>query len=436
VKMDKKIWIKNQRGAILITLIVSLVLMAVLGSGMLYFSTTSSYGELFANRQERAYYIGESGANYALQKFITTPVANGPFPTLTTFTLSNGQFAVKTYDKPGDTTHLIIESTGIVESGWLTTRQLVTRNIVKATAAPPGMPPTTTDTSGVPIGFDANATTQPDASNKLDNSWTVVPIPHTSYSIEGGDLLFKGTEAVINLNPVNVNLCEEWASNGNLSSYFLQVKIKNSSNPQHFLVGLSFRVRNTSATSDSYGFSFYRYDPANNCNRDWCNNTYGIQRNLKANNKVYAVLWKRVSNQYTVLAYAEMVSSYGVASNGDLLTWPTLLIRVNERSDGNHLKAYVKAPAVPATGSINWSISSFEPVLWTATCTLNSCTSTTPFTEVVDNTFSSSGFCTGTTQNRPEIGVHGFYDTDCNKCQFFDDFGASVQGTSGGGIQY
>jgi hypothetical protein len=70
---------------------------------MLYFSTTSSYGELFANRQERAYYVGESGANYALQKFITTPVANGPFPTLTTFTLSNGQFAVKTYDKPGDT---------------------------------------------------------------------------------------------------------------------------------------------------------------------------------------------------------------------------------------------------------------------------------------------------------------------------------------------
>jgi hypothetical protein len=131
-----------------------------------------------------------------------------------------------------------------------------------------------------------------------------------------------------------------------------------------------------------------------------------------------------------------MVSSYGVSSGGDLLTWPTLLIRVNERSDGNHLKAYVKAPAVPATGSINWSISSFEPVLWTATCTLNSCTSTTPFTEVVDNTFSSSGFCTGTTQNRPEIGVHGFYDTDCNKCQFFDDFGASVQGTSGGGIQY
>jgi len=431
LKMDKKIWIKNQRGAILITLIVSLVLMAVLGSGMLYFSTTSSYGELFANRQERAYYIGESGANYALQKFITTPVANGPFPALTTFTLSNGKFAVKTYDKPGDPTHLIIEATGIVESGWLTTRQLVTRNIVKATATPPGMPPVTTDNSGVPIGFDTNSNAQ------LDVAWTEVPNPNTQdVTISGGDLLFKGTEAAINLNPGNVNLCEAWVSNANLSSYFLQVKVTNSSHPQHFLVGLSFRVRDATINSNSYGLSFYRYDSANKCNRDWCTNTYGIQRNLQANNKVYAVLWKRVSNQYTVLAYAEMVSSYGVASNGDILEWPALLIRVNERSDGNHFKAYVKGPSVPATGNIDWSISSYKPVQWTGTCTLNSCTSTTPFTEVIDTTFSSSGFCTGTTQNRPEIGVHGFYDAQCNYCQFFDDFGASVQGTSGGGTQY
>ena len=105
---------KRQKGAILITLIVAMVIMALAGSGMLYYSTTSSYGEFFANRQERAYYIGESGVNYALQKFVANPVTNGPFPTLSTFTLGSDQFAVKTYDKTGDPTRLIIESTGTV----------------------------------------------------------------------------------------------------------------------------------------------------------------------------------------------------------------------------------------------------------------------------------------------------------------------------------
>lgn len=422
---------KNPKGSILITLIVAIVIIALAGSTMVYFSSTSLYGELFANRQERAYLIAESGANYALQQFVLNKVSNGPFPAATEFTVGSDKFIVRTYNKSTDSTHLIIESTGIVGSGWLTTRQLVYRDIVKATATAPGVAPVTTDSSGVPLGFDANNNTQ------LDVTWIEVPNPNTQgVSISGGDLLFKGTEAAINLNPSNISLCEAWVSNGNLSSYFLQVKIKNSSNPQHFQVGLSFRVQDNTVSSNSYGLSFFRYDTSNNCNRDWCNNSYGIQRNLKADSKVYAVLWKKISNQYTILAYAEMASSYGVASYGNLMEWPTLLIRINERADGNHIKAYIKVPSTPATGNINWIISSFTPIVWTGKCTLSSCTSSTPFTEIVDTTFPSTGFCTGNIQNRPEIGVHAYYDKQCESCQFFDDFAASVQGTSGGGNQY
>jgi len=442
----------NQKGAVLITLIVSMVIMAFAASGMLYFSTTSSFCELLANRQERAYYVGEAGVNYAIQQYLlckqTTCSADtsvGPFKDKTTFFLKgpdgqpNGdQFEVQTSYKYKESNHmLIIQSTGTVGSGWLTTRQLITKEIDKKLAVPPGMAPQQADSSGVPIGFDANATTQPNTTNPLDNTWTPVVIPQTSYTIVDGNLEFQGTEAVINLNPSNVNLCEAWASNGNDGnrlSYFLQVKIQNSSNPQHFLVGLSFRVKDNTATSDSYGFSLFRYDTSNNCpsSTDWCQNTYGVQQTLKGNNKVYAVLWKRVNNRYTVLAYAEMVSSYGVASNGDLSIWPTLLVRVTEKADGNYIKAYVKPPTVPATGYTDWLISNFKPVIWTYY------TAPSTNTEIFDNTslFLSSGFCTGTTQNRPEVGVHGFYDRSCNKCQFFDDFGASVMGTGGGGSQW
>lgn len=427
----------NQRGAVLITLIVAIVIIGLSGVAMVYFSTTSSYGELIANRQARAYYIGESGVNYALQKYAADKsLFTGEL------TLSDGEKCniITSIETKDGTNWLKIISTGSVGSGFLKTRQLVTKEVKEALVTPPGVAPPTTDESGVPIGFDENDTTQPDdTSNTLDNTWDVVDVPKTDYTIENGDLLFVGTEAAITLDPVNINLCDAWASNGNLSSYMLQVKVQNSSSPKHFLVGLSFRLKGSLPTSDSYGFSFFRYELSNACPNsiNWCKNAYGVQRNLKADNKMFAVLWKRVSDQYTILAYAEMVPAYGVSSNGDLSAWSTLLIRINERSDGkNYIKAYVKAPTVPATGYVDWSTSNYKPVQWTATCTLNSCTPVTPFTEVIDSTFLSAGFCTGATQNWPEIGIHGFYDMSCNKCQFFDDFGASVQGTGGGSVVY
>lgn len=431
---------KNQKGAILITLIVAIVIIALSGTTMVYLSSTSSFSELIANRQERAYYVGESGVNYAVQRYAADKsLYNG------TITLSNGEQITVTssiVSKEG-VDWLKVSSTGSVGSGWLKTRQLVTKEVKAALVMPPGVAPPTTDESGVPIGFDSNETTQDDdPTNPLDNTWEVVDIPKTDYTIVNGDLLFVGTEAAITLDSGNVNLCESWTSNGNLLSYMMQVKVQNSSSPKHFIVGLSFRMQNNTATSDGYGLSFYRYELSNACpsSIDWCKNTNGIQKYLKADQKMFAVLWKRKSNVYTVLAYAEMTPSYGVSVNGDLNAWSTILVRINERSDGNHIKAFVKAPTVPATGTINWSVSGFTPVLWTATCPPPPagppCTPVTPFTEVVDSEFLSAGFCSGATQNRTEIGIHGFYDMSCNKCQFFDDFGITVQGTAGGSVVY
>jgi len=444
----------SQKGAILITLIVTLVIMAVIASGMLYFSSTSSYGELLANRQERAYYIGESGANYALQQYLDPTVkpnvTNRPFPAPETFTLGNDQFTVKTYDKQeGDSTHLIIESTGIIGSGWLTTRQLVVKDIVKATAVPPGIPPTTTDSSNVPLGFDANTDTN------LDITWELATGTTTdeAYVNDSGDLEFKTREAVIVLNTDVVSLCKAWVNNGNFSSYFLQVKIKNNkTSPAYYMHGLSFRVQDIAA-SNSYGLSFYKHDNKKYkgdwcANLDWCEYDSDPQK-IVNNGKIYAILWKRVNGVASLLAFAQMKTdtlSYGVTNTDgtELIPWSTLLIRVNERSDGNHLKAYVQSPSPEGSydlGNITWNISSFKQITWAGTCNASSCNFTSPFTEVIDSTFSSENLCTcssedNCTANRPEIGIHAFYDDEGEGAQLFDDFAMAVQGASSGGSQY
>lgn len=440
----------SQKGAVLITLIVAMVITALAGSAMLYYSTTSAYGELFANRQQRAYYVAESGANYALQKFAINKVTNGPFPTPTEFTSGNDKFIIKTYDKPEDSTHLIIESTGIVGSGWLTTRQLVTRDILKTTATPPGIPPISTDASGVPLGFDANNTYQPDGTNPLDSTWTLATGTTTdeAYVNVNGYLEFKTREAAIVLNADLVSLCNAWMNNGNLSSYFLQVKIKNNKNSDaYYMHGISFRVKDISA-KNSYGLSFYKHDNKKYkgdwcANLDWCEYD-SIPQKVVNNGKIYAILWKRVNGVASLLAYAQMKTdtfSYGVTNTDgtELIAWSTLLIRVNERSDGNHLKAYVQSIPTSGTypqGTVHWNISSFKQITWTWTCNTASCSSTTPFTEVIDRTFLSTDFCTGNTQKWPEIGIHAFYDNDGSGAQLFDDFSMAVQGTTGGGSQY
>lgn len=434
---------RNQRGAILITLIVAIVIIGLSGVAMLHFATTSSYGELIANRQQRAYYIGEAGANHAQQLFSMNKITNGPFPSSTVFTVGNDKFSVLTFDKENDPTHLIIKSTGIVGSGWLTTRQLITRDIVKATATPPNMPPIMTDSAGVPLGFDT------DSNKNLDETWTratgttnAEAYINDKKNDEGyGSLEFKERQAAILLNTSVVSLCNAWLNNGNLSSYFLQVKISNaSSNPKYFIHGLSFRVQDDNALS-SYGISFYRHN-GTSCNAPWCEETAGIRNNvsLTKDGKIYVVLWKKVNGTYTVLASAWMDATYGVVNNGgDLKDWSTLVIRVTERADGNHIKAYVQSVPTYPKDALYWNVSSFKQVTWTWTCNTASCSSTTPFTEVIDSTFPSTDFCKGTTQKWPEIGIHAFYDNDGSGTQLFDDFSVAVQGSqsgTGGSSQY
>jgi hypothetical protein len=127
-------------GSVLITVIIAITLVAILGAGLIYFTTTSTFTELFGNRQARAYYLAEAGGRWA-QKLLAENIANPSFypggkknvNPPTTFTLANGdRFILTSYDfidKDGnvDLTRVVVESTGVVHAGtWMEAKRKIT----------------------------------------------------------------------------------------------------------------------------------------------------------------------------------------------------------------------------------------------------------------------------------------------------------------------
>ena len=56
----------NQNGVILIWLILMMVVASIFGLSMVYLTTSSTQGKLFANSRMRAYYVAEAGGRYAI----------------------------------------------------------------------------------------------------------------------------------------------------------------------------------------------------------------------------------------------------------------------------------------------------------------------------------------------------------------------------------
>ena len=148
--------ITESRGSMLINLIVGMVIVAILGAGMFYMTTTTTYAELFANREARTYYLAEAGGYYALKGLsenTTNPnyypggnkYGEPPAATSTTYTLQNGdRFILTSYDfkKDGvvDKTRVVIECIGVVHAGtWLESKRKITfygkEGLVRATAS-------------------------------------------------------------------------------------------------------------------------------------------------------------------------------------------------------------------------------------------------------------------------------------------------------------
>ncbi len=127
-------------GSVLITVIIAITLVAILGAGLFYFTTTATFTELFGNQQARAYYLAEAGGRWA-QKLLAENIADPSFypggkknvNPPTTFTLANGdRFILTSYDfidKDGnvDPTRVVVESTGVVHAGaWMEAKRRIT----------------------------------------------------------------------------------------------------------------------------------------------------------------------------------------------------------------------------------------------------------------------------------------------------------------------
>jgi len=119
----------DQRGALLVSLILTLSIVAILGAVMVEMTTTSTLGELFTNRQQRAYYLAESGGRYAIPQILADPVQAETNLHGMTFTLANqGQFFITVDNSIPEL--IMLESEGIVQPGdWLESRAKITYRI-------------------------------------------------------------------------------------------------------------------------------------------------------------------------------------------------------------------------------------------------------------------------------------------------------------------
>lgn len=108
----------NSRGALLISLILTLTVMATLGAAMIYMTSSSSYGYLASTSQQKAYYMAYSGLTY----YDAQPVK----PTLPqTYRLTNGDRFILAVDGVPER----LSSTGVVSGPFGDTRvRLFARN--------------------------------------------------------------------------------------------------------------------------------------------------------------------------------------------------------------------------------------------------------------------------------------------------------------------
>lgn len=410
----------NQRGVVLIWLIFILVIAGILGSSMVYLTTSSTYDELLANNQARAYYMAEAGGRYVTPIMQQNPATAFTDINGNTFILSNGdQFMISNMNIINNP--MTVVSTGIVNVGsWLEGQRTITYKVPKPFSD----------------SFD----------NK--NNWNDPGDNADIYNVNGNNAL-RVNKIADTTNGVTMdfdwwndpglpNLADIRSQNGGLLIYQLQLKIAVEvfgSKGDHYMLGLSFRLDTGVDPDDvlddsSYGISFFKSD-----DRDA---EPGFIRNLLSvpfdpiiiNNSgdIYIVLWEKISGNYELLAYSNLMST-DLISGGELKNWSTIVVQITETNGGiNSISGYIQAPdenvpnGIYPRGTISWDFGVFNPVtIWNVpdpVDPVNNPPIPTP-QPIVDNTFTSAGF--NSLPYPAEIGIHIFYDNPSNNVIFFDD---------------
>jgi len=321
----------RQHGSILIGLIITMVVMASLAAGMVYVTTTSTFQELLANNNARAYYAAESGGRYAsslarsalshgipLLSSLTSSYAG---ETGTTYTMANGStIQIKNWQQLGSTSlYFSFDAVGTVGSGFLRAKRMLSYKVYPADqgGAPggekPPIPPEVSDFNiskipGLDKYFNPYASSEEDIkSNPWVDSDPALNLKSSFFTV---GLSWWTNSDMAPLDRIRNN-------NADLLSYGVQVKVsidtKNKTSDYNF-VGISFRLDDTSDNhfyyDNMYGISFFKIKKVGGANTpDWYSTVTPNSANLLAteshwlgisyadpassNGEWYVILWKR-----------------------------------------------------------------------------------------------------------------------------------------------
>ena len=247
ISNPKKIMLRSrQKGSMLIGLIVTLVIMAALGAGMVYLTSTSTIQELFANNNARAYYAAESGGRYALavirNAYATNLTQLSTVNGSQTFTLANGDtFQIINFTQNLTNPQSVnFTSLGIANSGFLQAKRQINYKIVPA------------NQSGVASSGGTTILNLSSLENLAGTS-DKFKITMANYGTNGITVTPSGTpEEVVLVIPSGVTVT---------SSYSVQIKT-DTDVANDWMMGFLFNINynSVSATNglpDGYGLTYF-----------------------------------------------------------------------------------------------------------------------------------------------------------------------------------
>lgn len=281
-------------------------------------------------------------------------------------------------------------------------------------------------------GEGASFTEQADDQKSFKENWTVAKGKADIIPDRAADnnpmIVMKGREVFLSLNLDKIGIR---FNPGALVSYEVQTKVKvdfEEGKDNYFITGISFRLNKD--VSRFYGISFFKAYP--DAQIVPAHFDKALQSAAIKNGIPHVILWVRddsnTTSPYQLLEHKPLEISDGIVETIvyyvkkipvqelKLKDWSTLVVKVDEKlsaSSGtrqNHISAYMASASVYPRDTVNWPLQlsdQFTPVAWHA--------SVQP---IIDSTITSDDL----SPMDPEVGLHGFYDSQKEKEQMFDDF--------------
>lgn len=238
-----------QRGSILIGIIIAMVVTAVLGTGMLYLTTTSTYNELIYGSHSDAYYVAEAGGRYAMSvirdAYATSTINLKANLEKIYYMSNNTSFKIEevTFDG-GNPEKITFYSIGTIGSGLMQAKRKIIYEIIPANQSKGG-------------GVKEITIAEMDSTNSRGSIITAEgQIKVTTTQSDGNDQWLA-----VAYGKSSVNILNERTAQGGFLSYDAQVKVK--SDADYYVAGLGFRLHNVDDKPRGFHISFMRFDNYN-----------------------------------------------------------------------------------------------------------------------------------------------------------------------------